>query len=145
MIVTACRAHAALMASVHARAFAPGAQWSAETFAAQLALPGVFGLVDPAGGIALARVAADEAEILTLAVIPAARRRGLGRALLAASASRAQALGAQRLFLEVSADNEAARALYVESGFRAVGRRRRYYPDGSDALVLAAPLGRDVL
>ena len=57
--------------------------WSAAAIAAQLALPGTFGLIDPAGGMVLARVAADEAEILALAVAPPARRQGRGAALLA--------------------------------------------------------------
>jgi [ribosomal protein S18]-alanine N-acetyltransferase len=139
-ITTTGRAHAPAMAAIHAGAFPPGARWGEEAFAAQLALPGVFGLIDPAGGIALARVAADEAEILTLAVIPAARHRGLARALLAVAMAHAQAAGARRITLEVSAGNEAARALYAAAGFAEIGQRRRYYPDGSDALVLAAVL-----
>ncbi len=138
--MTAGRAHAPAMAAIHAQAFPPGARWGEEAFAAQLALPGVFGLIDPAGGIVLARVVADEAEILTLAVIPAVRRRGLARLLLAAAMARAGTAGARRMVLEVSADNAPARALYVAAGFAAAGRRRRYYPDGSDALVLAAML-----
>ncbi len=139
-IVTACRAHAPAMAAIHAGAFPPGARWNAEAFAAQLALPGVFGLIHPEGGFALARVAADEAEILTLAVIPATRRQGLGRALLSAAMARARAAGARRMVLEVSAGNIPARALYAASGFAAAGRRQRYYEDGSDALILAVML-----
>jgi [ribosomal protein S18]-alanine N-acetyltransferase len=139
-MLVAGRAHTRALAAIHASAFPRGARWSAEAFAAQLALPGVFGLIDPAGGIALARVTADEAEILTLAVSPAARRRGRGRLLLARAMARARAQGAQRMVLEVSAANEPARALYAAAGFAAVGRRPRYYPDGSDALVLAAVL-----
>jgi ribosomal-protein-alanine N-acetyltransferase len=68
------------MAAIHAEAFPPGEAWSAEIFAAQLGLPGVFGLIDERGGMILLRVAVDEAEILTLAVAPAARRQGMGRA-----------------------------------------------------------------
>ncbi len=139
-IVTAGRAQAPAMAAIHAGAFPPTARWGEEAFAAQLSLPGVFGLIEPAGGIALARVTADEAEILTLAVVPSARGRGLGRALLALAMARARAHGARRIVLEVSAGNKSARALYEAAGFAAVGRRRRYYPDGSDALVLAAVL-----
>jgi ribosomal-protein-alanine N-acetyltransferase len=58
------------------------------------------------------------------------------RALMAESARR----GAGELFLEVSAQNSAARALYGALGATEAGRRRRYYPDGSDALVLRLPL-----
>ncbi|HUC17718.1 MAG TPA: GNAT family N-acetyltransferase [Acetobacteraceae bacterium] len=140
MILTASRAHAAAMAAIHAGAFPPGARWGEETFTAQLALPGVFGLIDPEGGFILLRVVVEEAEVLTLAVAVAAQRRGLGRALLAAAMARAQAKGARRILLEVSERNETARALYGAAGFAEIGRRRRYYADGADALVLAAML-----
>ncbi len=129
-------AYAAAMAAMHAAAFPPSECWDAAAIAAQLALPGVFGLLDPAGGMVLARAAADEAEILTLAVVPAARRRGIARTLLEAAAARVALAGGRAMFLEVSAANAPARALYELSGYREVGRRKRYYADGSDALVL---------
>ena len=109
-------------------------------FAAHAGMPGVFALLDAEGGMVLVRVAADEAEILTLAVAPGARRRGLGRRLMQAAAAQAREVGASRLFLEVSSRNAAARALYQSQGFTQAGRRRRYYADGSDALVLVLPL-----
>jgi ribosomal-protein-alanine N-acetyltransferase len=84
----------------------------------------------------LARVAADEAEVLTLAVAPEVRRAGIAAALLRESAIAAAALGAIVIFLEVSVANTAARAAYDRAGFAPVGRRRSYYADGSDALVL---------
>ncbi len=132
--------HAAALAAVHASAFAPGEVWEEPAFAGQLALPGVFGFIDPEAGLVLARVAAGEAEILTLGVVPAARRRGAGRALLRAAMGEAATRGAETVFLEVAAGNEAARALYTAAGFREVGRRSSYYADGGDALVLAAQL-----
>lgn len=101
-----------------------------------LDLPGVFGLLDPAGAMLLARRAADQAEILALAVVPSARRAGRARALLAAAEARAKENGVRELFLEVAASNAAARALYAAAGYREAGRRRRYYRDGDDALVL---------
>ncbi len=88
----------------------------------------------------LARAAADEAEILTLGVVPTARRRGLGRALLDAAKAEAARRGARAVFLEVSTHNAAARRLYLASGFVEAGLRRRYYADGSDALLLRADL-----
>jgi ribosomal-protein-alanine N-acetyltransferase len=133
-------AHAAVLAALHALAFPPPEQWRADDFAAQLAQPGVFGLMLPGAGIVLARVAADEAEILTIGVVPGARRAGCGAALLHAAEWRAVAAGAVKMFLEVAPDNQAACALYARAGYRAIGRRNRYYPDGSDALVLARPL-----
>lgn len=91
-------------------------------------------------GLVLFRVAVDEAEILTLGVIPEARRAGVGRALLEAALENARALGAAALFLEVAADNAAAIALYQQAEFGAVGSRKDYYASAGetvDALVLA--------
>jgi [ribosomal protein S18]-alanine N-acetyltransferase len=105
-----------------------------------LAMPGAFGLWLEGAGLILARVAAEEAEILTLAVAPAARRQGQGVALLAGAMTVARIRGAEAMFLEVAAGNAAALALYGGFGFTEVGRRRRYYPDGSDALVLRRDL-----
>jgi ribosomal-protein-alanine N-acetyltransferase len=139
-MIVATVAHAAVLAAIHAASFPPAERWPAAAFAAQLALPGVFGLVDDAGGMLLGRVAADEAEILTLAVAPEARRRGLGRALLLAAEAHAAAAGAGRMFLEVAEGNAAALTLYVAAGYRPVGRRRGYYADGGDAVLLARGL-----
>ncbi|WP_262423258.1 GNAT family N-acetyltransferase [Brevundimonas denitrificans] len=92
---------------------------------------------------ALAR-AADEAEIVTLAVRPEARRRGLGGRLLDRVLDRARDQGVARLFLEVAHDNDAALALYASRGFEQAGGRPAYYarPDGvrADALILALNL-----
>ena len=91
----------------------------------------------------MARAAGDEAEILTLAVAPQARGRGLGRTLLRAAIIRAQAIGAQTMFLEVGADNPQALALYAGLGFAKVGTRKAYYSThsgGTDALVLRLSL-----
>ena len=78
----AATAHdAEALAEIHAAAFGPDA-WSEVVFAAQFAIPGVFGLLHAADGLVLARVAADESEILTLGVVPSARGRGIGADLL---------------------------------------------------------------
>lgn len=143
MIVTeASQAHATVMAAVHATAFGQGERWDVAAFASLLAQPGVFALMDPDGDFVLARVAADEAEILTLAVAPPLRRQGRGRALLREAARTAYAAGARAMFLEVTERNDAARALYAAAGFTQVGLRRHYYPDGTDALVLRTDLTR---
>jgi ribosomal-protein-alanine N-acetyltransferase len=89
----------------------------------------------------LMRQAADEAEILTLATMEHARRQGIARRVLAAGLDWAEAAGAMRVFLEVSEGNAPARALYAAAGFTACGVRRRYYADGSDALVLQLTAG----
>ena len=88
----------------------------------------------------LARVAADEAEVLTLAVVGAARRAGVGRRLLAAAMGEAARRGAASMFLEVGERNGAALGLYAGAGFVAVGRRERYYAGGEAAVVMRARL-----
>ncbi len=93
-----------------------------------------------AAAFILIRVAADEAEVLTLAVVPSAQGRGLGRRLLQAALDGAAALGAATMFLEVSPDNGRALALYAHAGFVRIGRRPHYYRDGGDALVLRCTL-----
>ena len=128
------------MALLHSRAFAGRERWGADAIALQLALPGAFGWIAPAGGMILARVTADEAEVLTLAVDPAVQQQGLGRALLEEAMATARQRGAGALFLEVASSNGPARALYAVLGFVTVGCRRGYYPDGGDALVLRRPL-----
>nr|WP_165982634.1 GNAT family N-acetyltransferase [Dankookia rubra] len=135
-LAAAGAADAGALAALHAAAFPPGEAWGADAIALMLELPGTYGIWSPGEGFVLARVAGGEAEILTLAVCPAARRRGLGGALMAAALAGAALRGAAAMFLEVAAGNAAALGLYLGLGFAEVGRRRRYYPDGSDALVL---------
>jgi ribosomal-protein-alanine N-acetyltransferase len=136
---------AGVLAAIHAEAF--DHPWDAAALADLLTAQGVFALVDPQQrGFILIRVAADEAEVLTLAVAPSARRRGLGRRLVEEGAERAAALGAESLFLEVAADNGAAIALYAKLAFQSAGRRARYYARSGaapvDALVLRKRLAR---
>jgi [ribosomal protein S18]-alanine N-acetyltransferase len=131
------------LAALHAAAFPPADRWGADAIALMLDLPGTFAIHQPGQGFALARVAAGEAEILTLAVHPDSRRQGHGAALLAGAMAGAAARGATAMFLEVAERNAAARALYAAAGFAEVGRRRRYYPDGGDALVLKRSLNPD--
>jgi ribosomal-protein-alanine N-acetyltransferase len=132
---------AAALAALHAVAFPQAQRWGADAIALLLALPGAFGVRRPCAGFVLARVAVDEAEVLTLAVAPAARRQRLGLALMRAAMAEAKQRGAVAMFLDVAADNAAARGLYASLGFVEVGRRRRYYDDGTDALTLRGALG----
>lgn len=129
---------AARLARIHAAAFS--APWDAAALADMLEQAGVFAIEAPDGFILL-RTVADEAEILTLAVHPEARRRGLGARLVREGGTAAAARGATRLFLEVADDNTAALALYARAGFTEAGRRPGYYarPDGhrQDALILS--------
>ncbi len=135
-MIRATVSHNAALALIHAAAFPRGEAWRADAMALQLELPGAFGFIAPAGGLVLARTVADEAEILTLAVMPALRRSGIARALLRQASEHAGEQGACVLFLEVSTRNAPARALYDSAGFIEAGRRRDYYRDGSDALLL---------
>ena len=132
---------AARLADLHATAFA--APWDASAFEALLDQTGVF-VLEETDGFILLRAAADEAEVLTLAVHPAARQQGLGARLVSAGAIAAAARGATRLFLEVADDNATALGLYSRAGFIEAGRRPGYYarPDGGrrDALILALNL-----
>lgn len=136
----ATRAYATALAAIHEAAFPIGERWGPDAIGLQLGLPGAFGFVSAQGGFILARVAADEAEILTLAVDPAVRRGGIGRALMTRAMGTAGSRGALAMFLEVADANAAARALYAACGFSEVGRRKRYYPGGVDALVLRATI-----
>ena len=133
----------AAMAALHARCFTTPRPWTAAEFAALLAEPPVFATLAETG-FALGRVVADEAELLTIAVAPEARRQGEGRALLDGFLRTALARGAETAFLEVAADNAAALALYRRSGFSEAGRRRGYYHSPGnppvDALVMVKSL-----
>ena len=138
----------AALAKVHAQAFE--APWSATDIAALLDAPGVMAWLVEAGapvGMSLVRIVAGEGEVLTLGVAPAARRQGVGDALVAAAVVAATARGADSLFLEVAADNAAAQALYAKAGFAAAGRRAGYYRRAGgppvDALVLRRSLNSD--
>lgn len=92
-------------------------------------------------GYAIAGRAADEVELLNLAVAPAARGQGIGRTLVETVLTDATQWGAAAVFLEVRASNEAARRLYDSVGFAEVGRRRGYYRRPSeDALILRKSL-----
>jgi ribosomal-protein-alanine N-acetyltransferase len=84
----------------------------------------------------MSRIAADEAEILSVAVAPKARGRGLAGDLLRHHLARVAARGAVRMFLEVGEDNAPALRLYTKAGFREVGKRPGYYPRGTSATAV---------
>lgn len=139
-------AHVPVLAGIHSICFAE--PWTAEAVSAILAMPGAAGLIAVAGGslvpglgpdgpagLILWRVALDEAEILTLAVLPPWRRHGLGRQLLDAALEAARRSGAMAMFLEVAATNAGALGLYESADFVRVGVRKRYYK-GIDAYTM---------
>lgn len=138
---TVCLDDAAAMAALHARAFERA--WGEDEIAVLLDGMGGFGAIIDDAGFILCRMAAGEAEILTLAVDPAMRRLGAGRALVEAGAALALAAGAGAFFLEVAADNDAALALYEAAGFARAGLRPGYYRrqvGDMDAIVMRRAL-----
>jgi len=84
--------------------------------------------------------AGDTADVMTIAIAPAGRRRGLGTLLLDTLVTRTRARGEHHLLLEVRADNTAALALYDRAGFTTLTTRRRYYPGDVDAHVMRLTL-----
>lgn len=134
------------------RACFPEDPWDLAAMTDILRMPGCFGGVawSPAEpvGFALALALGEESEILTLGVVPAKRRVGIGAALLDSVCAAARRGGARSVVLEVAADNNAARALYAGRGFVAVGRRPDYYRRRRlpiDALVLRLGLSADAV
>lgn len=135
-------------AAVHGQCFAR--RWSAVEFESLLADRQVIAeaAIDSRThrmtGFVLSRLAADQAEILTIAIAPAFRRRGIAGLLLGDHLGRLAAAGVKHLFLEVDAENVAALTLYAGFGFRQVGERKAYYPrpgtSGANALILRREL-----
>jgi ribosomal-protein-alanine N-acetyltransferase len=117
--------------------------WSEAGFAAELATPVARVWVargdagEPLGYLA-AHAVGDEIQVLSLAVATGWRRRGIGRRLLTHALDTEP--GARLAHLEVRSDDPGARAFYERMGFRAVGRRPRFYAGGVDALTMARPL-----
>ena len=132
----------ATLAALHARCFTDAPPpWSAAALAAALEAPGSVLLAPaPDRAFLLGRVIAGEAELLTLAVAPEARRQGLAADLCRAFAATARAAGAGVAFLEVAATNHAARALYSGEGWVEAGLRRGYYGPGVDGVVMRLDL-----
>jgi ribosomal-protein-alanine N-acetyltransferase len=87
-------------------------------------------------GYAVFKLVAPEAQLVDLAMDPSALRRGLGRTLLEESFALLRREGFHRATLEVSRDNFPARRLYEGLGFAVVGRRQKFYNDGSDAILM---------
>ena len=139
---------AAELARIHASGFYRG--WPEAEFANFLREPStpVYIACDSKrriAGFALIRIAADEAELLTIAVDPKWRGKRIGQALLHAAFDDLLMSPARRMFLEVSQDNAPAIRLYQSQGFTTISQRKGYYPkpDGSaaTALVMSRDLG----
>lgn len=136
------------LARLHAPLFSP--EWDAASFKALLDHPGAIAFTARVGdtpetmAFIVGRLAADEAEILTLGVAASWQRQGIGRRLVEALGRAASKAEARRLYLEVAPDNLAALALYGRLGFKEVGRRKGYYERAGrpavDAINLALAL-----
>jgi ribosomal-protein-alanine N-acetyltransferase len=136
------------LAKLHAQGFHRG--WPREDFASYIAgadTP-VYVACDARrriAGFAMLRLAADEAELITIAVDKGWRKKGVGQALMRAMLDDLMMTPARRLFLEVAADNAAALRLYTTHGFVKVSERQGYYarPDGRPATAIV--MARDLL
>ena len=125
-----------------------GEAWTHGQLAGLLPMPGVWLTLarrnETVFGFALARLVADEAELLLLAVMSTGQGAGIGRTLVEHFEDEAVARGAARLHLEVRDGNHAL-SLYEKAGFELAGRRRDYYGgqkgDRYDALTLAKSPG----
>jgi ribosomal-protein-alanine N-acetyltransferase len=142
MLSAATPRDATSLAALHAASFSRG--WSETEFEQLLTDRSV--VTDRAAsgrrniGFIVSRRAADEAEILSVAVARNWQGRGLARRLLDLHLRRLAGLGLRAVFLEVEEENEPARRLYARAGFREVGRRPGYYSGGKSALVLRRDL-----
>jgi ribosomal-protein-alanine N-acetyltransferase len=124
------------LAEIHAACFVRPRPWGAQEFRDLLASDTVFTSEDT-HGFALGRVAGPEVELLTLAVDPDHRRRGIAARLMQDFIDQAKNKGASDAFLEVAKDNDAAIALYRHFGFVKAGFRKDYYADAGGTHVTA--------
>ena len=149
VVVSAGPEVAADLAELHRQIFDPA--WDEASMTAMLQQAGSVACLALAGkaatkvGFAIGRVVADEGEILTIGTLAEWRRRGVAARLVDELSRLAAQGGAERMFLEVAADNDAAQALYLKHGYTRAGMRRGYYerPGGSpnDAAILGKRLG----
>ncbi len=119
--------------------------WAIDAYYSEVGNPSSYYLVarldDALAGFGGMWAVEDEAHIVTLAVLPEFRRRGIARALMDGLLAEARRRGAWHITLEVRAGNAPAQALYTSLGFRTIATRRRYYPDNNeDAAVMALDL-----
>jgi ribosomal-protein-alanine N-acetyltransferase len=146
MLGTASPRDAASLAVLHAASFNRG--WSEQEFEQLLTDRSVVADRATVGrknvGFILSRCAADEAEILSVAVARSWQGRGLARRMLDLHLRRLAGFGLRAVFLEVEEGNTPARKLYARAGFREVGRRPGYYPQGGTAAA-AMVLRRDLV
>ena len=148
VILPAEPADAAALAALSAEALPPG--WPAADFAASCADANrtVLKAMDGAafGRFIVLQFAADEAEILSIAVAMERRRRGTGSAIMRAAADTCRERAVSSVYLEVAEDNGAALGLYARHGFEVAGKRKDYYqaarPAPATALIMRLDMSR---
>lgn len=132
------------MAEIHESAFKTLRPWTEDEFASLLESPLVFVISVASGSFALARIVADEAELLTIATHVEKQRQGQAAACLNEFVTYCKKSGCASIFLEVDASNAPAQALYLQADFIESGRRTDYYRlnDGSrsDAILMTRTL-----
>lgn len=137
---------AARLAQIHAKSFHRG--WGEGEFESMLAerntLAHRLRLGRSIAGFAISRIGADEAEILSVAIDPHHRGRGLSRDLLLVHLGHLAGRGVRTIFLEVEENNQPARRLYERAGFTTVGRRERYYQQSGGEQLNALLMRRDL-
>lgn len=124
-------------------------RWTYEMFSSSFEREGFFGVIcedfDALGekeslAYGCVQCVGEQSDLLILAVLPEHRRRGVGATLLKRLLSGAKRRGAEKIFLEVRESNAAAQRLYEANGFQTIGLRKKYYPDGENALIMAKKL-----
>ncbi len=133
---------AAELAAIHATAFTK--TWPASEITALFAIAGTQGFIaevaSEAVGMAITRTIAGQSEILTIATKPTKQKSGVAAKIMNQALTAAKKLGASEIFLEVAQGNLAAQKLYAKSGFTESGRRKAYYANGEDAVLMSLKL-----
>ena len=124
------------LANLHALCF-PNKPWSADDLR-DLKQSGCE-IIMSQNGFIVYRIAADEAEIITIGVNPETRRSGIASAMIGIIKKTLKSQGVKKIFLEVSSTNMSAQKLYENCGFKVVGLRPKYY-DGVDAILMSKDL-----
>jgi [ribosomal protein S18]-alanine N-acetyltransferase len=137
VIVPATAGDSRALARIHASAF-PQAAWTKSALEELFQMPGALGLMATGSegprGFVLTRRAADEAEIITLAVHLKTRRKGIAALLMQNAMQRLSDGGVTQLFLEVAANNAAALRLYDSLKFERAGVRKGYYEERGERI-----------
>ena len=128
----------ALLSAIHQACFAQG--WNQQAFSDLFNITGTLAFTADIAGFGILRLLVDEAEILTIAVLPEARRQGIGKTIFSSMLQWAKEKNVKSVFLEVAESNITAQELYKSAGFAIVSRRKNYYNHNEDAIVMQKSL-----